>query len=401
MNSKQPFFSIVIPTKNRPEYLRDSIQSVLLQDFTDYELIVSDNFNETPTEKVLEEFRSHSKVRVFRTPKELSMIDHWEFATKKVKGEYVILLADRKLLYQGALKKIKVEVLKNPEVQAFSFRSKIYDDENKKMGWQALEHKTKVYQSSELIENFLNTNYYSLESLDFMFPKTLNGCYKNNLAKKAREITGRYFDNEGVTTPDYSSLFINLALTERVMHIGQKIMLWQGEKTSNGRQFGKGKYKAYMSTLNLHDPYVNVPIKAPFTYNLLIVDFLSIKELFGGNLTQHNINYNNYLYTIYWELLTKSEFDMDVEDLNYFKREFEEGLAACESKEHTFSKNQTEFQFKVPVLQNRFDKFFNFRKHLRDYVTNRFPNSKIANKVLKTHYKSSLHAAGFDVNFSD
>ena len=46
MSSRQPFFSIVIPTKNRPEYLRESIQSVLLQDFTDYELIVSDNFND-------------------------------------------------------------------------------------------------------------------------------------------------------------------------------------------------------------------------------------------------------------------------------------------------------------------------------------------------------------------
>lgn len=392
---KAPFFSIVIPTKNRPEYLKDSIQSVLLQDFDDYELIVSDNFNDEHTQRLIAEFGDYDRFFSFRTDKELNMIDHWEFATKKAKGEYVILLADRKLLYQGALKKIKVEVLKNPEVQAFSFRSKIYDDENKKMGWEAPEHKTKVYQSSELIENFLNTNYYSLDSLDFIFPKTLNGCYKNKLAKKAREITGRYFNNEGVTTPDYSSLFINLALTERVMHIGQKIMLWQGEKTSNGRQFGRGKYKAYMSTLNLHDPYVNVPIKAPFIYNLLIVDFLFIKELFGGNLTQHNINYNNYLHTIYWELLTKSEFDMDVEDLNYFKQAFEEGLAACESKEHTFSKNKTEVQFKVPVLQNRFDKFFNFRNHLRDYLTNRFPNSKIGNKVLKIHYKSSLEAAGF------
>ena len=154
----------------------------------------------------------------------------------------------------------------------------------------------------------------------------------------------------------------------------------------------------FASALNLNDPYVNVPIKAPFIYNLLIVDFLSIKELFGGNLTQHDINYSNYLHTIYWELLTKSEYNMDVNDLNFFKRKFEEGLAACQLKKHTFAKKNTEYQFKAPVFQNRFDKFFNFRNHLIDYVTNRFPNSKIANKVLKTHYKSSLNAAGFDVD---
>ena len=49
MDNITPFFSIVIPTKNRPVFLRESIQSILYQDFDDYEIIVSDNFNETET----------------------------------------------------------------------------------------------------------------------------------------------------------------------------------------------------------------------------------------------------------------------------------------------------------------------------------------------------------------
>ena len=53
----KPFFSIVIPTKNRPELLRDAIRSVLLQNFDDYELIVSDNFNDERTKKLLMNLR--------------------------------------------------------------------------------------------------------------------------------------------------------------------------------------------------------------------------------------------------------------------------------------------------------------------------------------------------------
>ena len=38
-----PFFTVAIPTKNRPARLRDAIRSVLEQSFQDFELIVSDN----------------------------------------------------------------------------------------------------------------------------------------------------------------------------------------------------------------------------------------------------------------------------------------------------------------------------------------------------------------------
>tara|TARA_B110000285_G_C15133439_1_gene625212 strand:- start:2260 stop:3459 length:1200 start_codon:yes stop_codon:yes gene_type:complete len=392
-----PFFSIVIPTKNRPNYLRDSIQSVLLQNSDDYELIVSDNFNEQATQDVINEFKDHPRFNSIRTSEELNMINHWEFATLKAKGKYVILLADRKMLYQGALKKIKSEIDNHPDINAFSFGIKVYNDEENKMGWDVPSRKTQIIKSKDLIQNFLSTNYYTSDSLDAIFPKTLNGCYKNEIAQKARDISGHYFNNENVTTPDYSSLFINLALAEKQMYICEKLMLWQGESTSNGRQFGAGKVKAYMDSLGITDPYAQVLIKAPIIYNLLIADFLRIKSIYGGNLQEAEIDLDNYFTTNYWDILQKKKLNIDAEDFNYFNDAFEKSYKDNATSLSSFSKEAVEARFHNPVQAKKFDKVRNLKAHLKDFVSHRLPNNKMAHNALKINYKSGLEAAGFKI----
>lgn len=394
-NKKNPFFSIVIPTKNRPEYLGDSIQSALLQNFDDFEVIVSDNFNDPSTAEVIKEFSSNKRFHSFRTSEEMNMINHWEFASRKANGKYVILLTDRKLLFQGALKKVHRTIIENPEINAFSFGVKVYNDLEKKMGWNVPLKPTKIYRSKELIQNFLSTNYFSKESLDFVYPKTLNGCYKNSFAKTVREVSGSYFSNDGVTTPDYSSLFINLALTEEVMYIGEKLILQQGEQTSNGRHFGAGKYESYMESLGLVDPYKLVPIKAPFIYNLLHVDFWTIRNLFKGSLQPFSLDWDNFFKTNYWELLEKKRINLPDVDLTYFEKCFNEALEENIDRIETFSKQSVLNKYSSPQSKDKFNKITNLKSHLKDFVSYRFPNNKWASKALKIHYKSSLHAAGF------
>lgn len=391
-----PFFSIVIPTKNRPDYLRDSIQSVLLQDFDDYELIVSDNFNEAPTQEVIHEFSGHPKFTSYRTTEEMNMISHWEFATRKATGKYVLLLADRKVYYQGALKKIQKELLKHSDINAFSFGTKIYNDLENKMGWNVPEWQTKRYTSSELLDNFLTENYFGARTFDLILPKTLNGGYKNAFASEVRAISGQYFNNPGVTTPDYSSLFINLALNDEVMHIGGKIMLWQGEQTSNGRQFGAGKFQSYMKTLGEIDPYEHVPIKAPFIYNLLQHDLWKINEIFGGHIASKTINWDNYFRTNYWELLNKKSLGLSGSELAYFEEAFNISLKESETKVKDFNKLAIEKAFHSPTSVSKLDKFKNFKYHLKDFVAHRFPNNKMANKLVKVKYGNVLEAGGFD-----
>lgn len=393
---KAPFFSIVIPTKNRPEYLRDSIQSVLLQDFEDYELIVSDNFNDESTQQLIAEFGDYDRFFSFRTDKELNMIDHWEFATKKAKGEYVILLADRKVLFNHSLKKLKRIITKAPDINVFSFGIKVYDDQQNKAGWDVPVGRTKRYRSKELIHNFLSENLYMAESMDLVFPKTLNGCFKNAYAQDIREKYGNYFNNKGVTTPDYSSLFVNLALNQEILYVGKKIILTQGEHLSNGRRFGAGKYKAYMESLGIKNVYKDVVIKAPMIYNLLIVDFKIIAQLFEGNLAGVELDWKNYFTTTYWDLLVKKKRGLEESELSFFRRKWEKGLKEVSPQADIVNTSLVEQAFESNgIAVKKGDKLIHFRRHFKEFVAYRFPNSSMAQKILK--FKSCLEAAGFDV----
>src|SRR5260370_19074407 len=101
-----PFFSVIIPTKNRPALLADAIHSVVLQEFDDYELIVSDNCNDDRTRRAIAPFAGHPRLRQVRTDAELPMTDHWEFATAKASGRCVLVLTGISVLKQRSLEHI-------------------------------------------------------------------------------------------------------------------------------------------------------------------------------------------------------------------------------------------------------------------------------------------------------
>nr|VFJ59985.1 MAG: Glycosyl transferase family 2 [Candidatus Kentron sp. DK] len=95
-----PFFSVVIPTRNRPELVKHAIDSVLAQDFRDYEVVVSDNSDDAmaqPTRIHVEEVLQHPQVRYIRPLQVLSMSDHWEWAMRQTHGEFSGVLTDRML----------------------------------------------------------------------------------------------------------------------------------------------------------------------------------------------------------------------------------------------------------------------------------------------------------------
>lgn len=394
--NQNPFFSIVIPTKNRPILLRDAIESVLLQDFEDFELIVSDNFNEQETQDVIASFSQHPKFHSIRTDTELNMIDHWEFATKHASGEYVIVLADRKVLYQSALKKIAKTIKKYPKINTFSFGVQTYDEIHHKMGWNNSIGKTQIFETKTLITNLLKENYFSVRSLDIYFPKTLNGCYRNAYASELRREFGNYFNTKGVTTPDYSSFIINCALNQKIVYIGEKLILTQGEQMSNGRIFGAGKFQNYMDKLGLQNPYIDVRIKAPLIYNLLHVDFFCIQKHFKRNIENYSIDLSNYYRTNYYEILMKSEQGLDSEGKLYFEKAWFEAIKQDFNEDQTHQLiNEAKIEFSKRNERIRFDFFKRFKYHFRDYLSIRFSEKSYWNKLLPFKFNSVFQAAGF------
>lgn len=93
-------FSVLLPTRNRLQFLKYAISSVMRQDYSDWEIIVSDNYSEENIGAYIAELND-SRIRYFRTEKFLSVTENWNNALNHSSGDYVIMLGDDDALLDG------------------------------------------------------------------------------------------------------------------------------------------------------------------------------------------------------------------------------------------------------------------------------------------------------------
>jgi glycosyltransferase involved in cell wall biosynthesis len=91
LTQHNPKYTIIIPTKNSVEYLKDCVNSVVSQDFTNYELIISDNCSHDNTYNYVESLK-HPRIRLVKPSTLLELADHWEYALGFASGEWVTIL---------------------------------------------------------------------------------------------------------------------------------------------------------------------------------------------------------------------------------------------------------------------------------------------------------------------
>jgi hypothetical protein len=93
MSGSGPLVSICIPTYNRAEMLRQSLQSALDQTFTDFEVIISDNASQDATESVVRGY-SDPRIRYVRNAKNLGHRANMNQCLALSRGKYITILFD-------------------------------------------------------------------------------------------------------------------------------------------------------------------------------------------------------------------------------------------------------------------------------------------------------------------
>jgi glycosyltransferase involved in cell wall biosynthesis len=89
----QPRYTVIIPTRNRSEYLEAAILTALGQESDDFELVVSDNHSEDGTAEMLSALKDR-RLRVIRPPMPLAMVQHFEWVLRQAKGEWITVIGD-------------------------------------------------------------------------------------------------------------------------------------------------------------------------------------------------------------------------------------------------------------------------------------------------------------------
>lgn len=81
--------SIGVPVYNGQKHLRNTLDSLLAQTYTDFELIISDNASTDSTAEICQEYATRdSRVRYHRHPKNLGAPANWNFVAREARGRY-------------------------------------------------------------------------------------------------------------------------------------------------------------------------------------------------------------------------------------------------------------------------------------------------------------------------
>ena len=84
-------YSIIIPARNGGKYLSTCVETIISQDFHNYELIISDDHSEDNSREYLSSL-DHPNVKVVFPPKPMSMTEHWEWVFSQAQGEWVMFV---------------------------------------------------------------------------------------------------------------------------------------------------------------------------------------------------------------------------------------------------------------------------------------------------------------------
>lgn len=123
-----PKVSICIPTYRQVDFLRQTLHSVVVQKFTDYEIIISDDSPDDSVRDLISEFNFGEKLHYYRNEKSLGSPENWNAAIGKASGEYVkILHHDDMLAHPDALSAFVGLLDNNPDAN-FGFSASRIED---------------------------------------------------------------------------------------------------------------------------------------------------------------------------------------------------------------------------------------------------------------------------------
>lgn len=158
---KNPTVSILIPTYNYARYLPEAIESVLAQDFTDFELLIADDASSDNTEEICQRYEAADpRVRFVRHEQNLGMVENWNWCLQQARGRYIkYMLADDKFNQPYALRHL-IEALEQSEGISLAVSARALIDEKSEQNglWDPLGARDRQFAGRELSVECLEKN---------------------------------------------------------------------------------------------------------------------------------------------------------------------------------------------------------------------------------------------------
>lgn len=298
---KIPFFSVLIPTRNRPELLEKALLSVLGQVFLDREVIVVDNSDDKYVERNYNFCKRFNEVQYYRTGG-LNMAENWDYAFLKAQGEYICLLSDRLQWSSTTLLTRVYDTIgiTNAPIVSWKWCNNPSDGHPPPFRTGL----TGLYLSKEILASFRNMDWLTFT---YMSPRGLNSAIHQDVVSGIRKKLGNFCY---MLSPDYTAAFNSLIATESLAHIDANEVysngLIESSGAKNSRNYASSKAACY--AYNIDESYLkDLPVNIMTVRNTLVADYLNISRKWGRNEKINNLNIQGYFEWLRVDLKSLSE----------------------------------------------------------------------------------------------
>ncbi len=303
--TKDIFFSICVPTRNRVITLKYCIQTLLEQNFLNYEIIISDNsdFEERLKVRKLVSDLNSNLISYHETPAFYSMRENFEFALNKAQGNYILFLGDDDGFVLNSLSYLEKYLKENPETEVLKCPNIIYH-------WPG----SLKYPNSNLMFPSLNPNLHidansvlnkvlHFEMAYFNLPMIYYSFVKKDLINKIIESNGSFFRN-CISVDIFSGLVIAKNIKQFTI-IDKPFTIAGISKYSNGERLMKKKEKENIEFIKSQKYQEDlVKYKIPFSVQnelatLILIDNYKFLELYQDFEIDQKNQFFKYLTNIF------------------------------------------------------------------------------------------------------
>jgi glycosyltransferase involved in cell wall biosynthesis len=297
-----PKFFIIIPTRNRFETLKYSIQTCLNQNYENLEIIISDNASSDNTKNILNEF-SDSRLKYQRSETLLPMLYSWEFALSAVKETgFVHFMGDDNGLTIDAVERV-VEIIRQIKLNIVLSNPIQYTWPNSvvKNGFLSIPKGKNIYivNSKAALKSSYNFN------VGFDRLPTINASFVHtSVINKVRNLFGgNYFI---ASNPDVCSAIANAFIEEQYIYCEIPFVINGASVHSNGMQGGNSSNKSTFVLDNINGGYNYHRLFPPSkSYYLNVYEAYAIVS---DHINSKNIKFPKLNYTKLYKKFKKIEY---------------------------------------------------------------------------------------------
>jgi len=291
-----PRFSIVYPTRHRPEFVRQALRILEAQGYDDFQVVVSDNYLDPALscETICRE-TSVANVTYVRPPRPVGMVENWNHSLQFATGDYLLYLTDKMFVLPGALGDIEQAIEASARPEVVSWTSDAYNPASfgDYLGYGVYvpvspavrSRRWRRYAPADELDRRGRAAVSRGEqsSADYSRGKLVFGAYRRDLVERVVHRYGALFHD---INPDYTSMLLALTEARDAIELGMSCVISVNTDISNGHLSDTDDAAAYRFLDSLAGgagrilPTLLVPGLYVSLHNWVAHDFVALKRAF-------------------------------------------------------------------------------------------------------------------------